>query len=291
MRNIIHLQDVRKAYGRKVILDRVSLDVPEGMVIGLLGKNGAGKTTLLKCLLGLFKVDAGKSLVFGDDSWHLSAGVKASIGYVPQGYRPYPWLQAGWLIEYTASFYPQWNSALTAKLVKDWGLDLGARVDTFSEGELQKLLIILALGHEPKLLVFDEPVASLDPVARREFLKMILDVVSERPCTILFSTHITSDLERVADTVAVLRAGRLDLCGGIDVLKESVKRIRFHCPAGVLPVLGDEGVINSYVSGQQAILTVRDYSDARRVSLEKISGARVEVEDLNLEEIFLEMNR
>ncbi len=291
MRNIIYLQDVSKGYGRKVVLDGVSLAVPEGMVIGLLGTNGAGKTTLLKCLLGLLKVDAGKASILGEDPWHLSAAVKAGIGYVPQGYRPYPWLQAGRLIEYTASFYPQWNTALAAQLVKDWKLDLSVRVDTLSEGELQKLLIILALGHEPPLLVFDEPVASLDPVARREFLKTILDVVAERPCTVLFSTHITSDLERIADTVAVLRAGTIDFCGGIDVLKESVKRVRLYCPTGVLPDMGQEGVINSYVRGQQAILTVRDYSDARRESLEKTFGALVDVEDLNLEEIFLEMNR
>ena len=172
MSNVIHCEDVKKAYGRKAVLNGVFLDVPEGSVIGLLGKNGAGKTTLLKCVLGLLKTDSGKMTVFGEGSWDLSNKAKALIGYVPQGYRPYPWLQAGRLIEYTASFYPHWNAALVDRLVREWDLDLATRVEVLSEGEMQKLLIILALGHEPELLVFDEPVASLDPVARRALLRV-----------------------------------------------------------------------------------------------------------------------
>lgn len=291
MRNVIQLEDVKKSYGPKAVLSGVSLDVPEGAVIGLLGKNGAGKSTLLKCLLGLLKADAGKMEVVGENSWDLSDKAKAAIGYVPQGYRPYPWLQAGRLIDYTASFYQHWNASLVSRLVKEWGLDLATRVDVFSEGEMQKLLIILALGHEPELLVFDEPVASLDPVARREFLKTILEVVSERKCTIFFSTHITSDLERVADTVAILRSGRIDLCGGLDDLKDQVKRIRLQCPTGVIPPLLMEGLVNSYLKGTQAVLTVRGYSESRREAIEKAFGVKVDVEDLNLEEIFLEMSR
>lgn len=291
MNNIIHAKQVKKAYGKKKVLDNLSLDIKEGSVIGLLGKNGAGKTTLLKCALGLLRVDDGTMSTLGEDPWHFSEEAKSRIGYVPQGFRPYPWLQAGRLIDHTASFYPRWNHALVDKLIREWEVDLGSKVGTLSEGEAQKLLIILALGHEPELLVFDEPVASLDPAARREFLKTILGIVSERRCTVFFSTHITSDLERVADTVALLKSGTIDFCGGLDELKDMVKRIRIHAKDGLAEKLGLPGVLSQQVQGNEGVLTVRGFSEASRSMLASSVGGMVEVEDLNLEEIFLEMTR
>ncbi len=291
MSNIINAQGVIKAYGKKKVLNGVDLKVGPGSVIGLLGRNGAGKTTLLKSVLGLLRADQGTVTTLGENAWDLSAAAKSRIGYVPQGYRPYPWLQAGQLIEHTASFYPRWDGVLVTRLTEAWGIDPAARVGTLSEGEAQKLAIILALGHRPDLLVFDEPVASLDPSARRDFLKIILGVVAERPCTVFFSTHITSDLERVADAVAVLKSGVIDYCGGLDELKDMVKRLRVRVPGGVPADLVGVGVLARRVHGDEGIFTVRGFSEPLRALIEQNSGARIEVEDLNLEEIFLEMTR
>jgi ABC-2 type transport system ATP-binding protein len=286
----IGLNEVKKSYRERAVLRGLTLKVPHGSVFGLLGKNGAGKTTLLKCAVGLLKADQGELCTLGEDPWRLSEAVKERIGFVPQGYRPYPWISAGKLIDFTASFYPRWNVPLVDKLVNDWGVDRGARVGTLSEGELQKLLIILALGHEPELLVFDEPVASLDPASRRDFLKTILDTVSTRKCTVFLSTHITSDLERVADMVGVMKAGQIDFCGGLDDLKDAVKRVRVFGLKDPSAALAIEGVLFRQVTGVEGILTVRGFNEAAKKTLEKAAD-KVVIEDLNLEEIFLEMNR
>ncbi len=291
MSSAISLEKVTKSYAQRVVLDDLSVEIPEGSVVGLLGKNGAGKTTLLKCVLGLLRIDRGVIKTMGEAPWTMRDVVKARIGYVPQGYRPYPWLQAGRLIEYTASFYPHWNNVLVSKLVHDWEVDLSSRVGVLSEGELQKLLIILALGHEPELLVFDEPVASLDPAARRQFLRTVLDVLTQRAVTVFFSTHITSDLERVADTVGVLKKGRIDFFGGLDELKEVVKRVKVRGKKPLTDDLKLEGVLGRQVSGGEAVLTIRGFNAEKHRTLEKYSGGTVEVEDLNLEEIFLEISR
>ncbi len=286
----IEIKEVKKSYREKEILRGLSLKVPFGSVFGLLGKNGAGKTTLIKCAVGLLRPEHGEILTLGEDAWSLSAALKARVGFVPQGYRPYPWISAGKLIDFTASFYPVWNVSLVDRLVREWGVDRNAGIGTLSEGELQKLLIILALGHEPELLIFDEPVASLDPASRRDFLKTILDIVSSRKCTVFLSTHITSDLERVADMVGVMKAGEIDFCGGLDDLKEDVKRVRLFGIKDPTEVSEVAGLLSRKVTGTEAILTVRGFNDALKASLQGIAD-KVAVEDLDLEEIFLEMNK
>jgi ABC-2 type transport system ATP-binding protein len=285
------MQGVTKRFRDKYVLKELDLVIPKGSVFGLLGKNGAGKTTLIKCLLGLMRPQAGTISVLGDDPWNFKDTTKANVGYVPQTDRVYPWLTVRQLIDYTASFYPRWNQALVRRLLTEWELDERERVGVLSEGQAQKLLIILSLGHEPELLVFDEPVASLDPAARRQFLKTILEIVANRECTIFFSTHITSDLERVADRVALLKNSRIDFCGGLDELKDEVKRLRLTTPRGEFANLYFEGLIHCEKTAEGAIISVRGFNEELKWKLENTYNARVEVEDLNLEEIFLEMNR
>ena len=147
--------------------------------------------------------------MLGEDSWTLSAEAKARIGYVPQVVNLYPWMKVRHLIDYTAAFYPNWNHDLVARLTKEWDIPRDDRIGPLSVGQLQKVAILLALGHEPELLILDEPAASLDPLARRQFLQMIIDLAEPGKRTVLFSTHITSDLERVADRVAILKSGRI----------------------------------------------------------------------------------
>jgi ABC-2 type transport system ATP-binding protein len=134
------------------------------------------------------------------------------------------------LINYTASFYAHWSDQLVSRLAIEWSIPREEKVGNLSVGTLQKLAIVLALGHEPELLVLDEPAASLDPGARRDFLRTLLDIAVDGKRTIVFSTHITSDLERVADRVAILRAGRITYDGELDQLKDSVKRLHVTSP-------------------------------------------------------------
>ncbi|MGD0384169.1 MAG: ABC transporter ATP-binding protein, partial [Thermoguttaceae bacterium] len=219
---VISAQQVYRRFGDKEVLRGVDLTIPRGSVVGLLGKNAAGKSTLIKCLLGLLRINAGNLQVFNDDSWSLSAARKARLGYVPQEISLYSWMRVSQIIQYTAAFYPKWNWDLSDHLVSQWELPPKDRVGPLSAGQIQKLALVLALGHEPDLLVLDEPLASLDPIARRDFLRTILDIAQSENRTVLFSTHITTDLERVADRVAILRDGQIVFHDELDVLKDSV---------------------------------------------------------------------
>ncbi|MHB1035661.1 MAG: ABC transporter ATP-binding protein [Pirellulales bacterium] len=216
----IELRGIVKSYGKKQVLTGLDLAVPKGSVLGLLGTNGSGKTTLIKCALGLIRPQEGEARLLGEKSWTLSAEAKMRIGYVPQVVNLYSWMKVRHLIDYTAAFYPNWNHELIAKLMTEWAIAANDRLGPLSVGQLQKVAIMLALGHAPDLLILDEPAASLDPLARRQFLQMIIDLAEPGKRTVLFSTHITSDLERVADRVAILKSGRIAWQGLLEDLKE-----------------------------------------------------------------------
>jgi ABC-2 type transport system ATP-binding protein len=286
----LQLRGVRKTYGDKAALDGVDLTIPAGSVVGLLGQNAAGKTTLLKAALGLVRATAGEATIFGEPAWDLSAATKAKLGYVPQVITLYPWMRVRQLVNYTASFYPHWNEDLTAKLLADWQVDRNDKVGLLSVGTLQKLALILALGPEPELLVLDEPAASLDPAARRDFLRALLDIATDGRRTVLFSTHITSDLERVADRVAILRAGQIVYHGGLDELKDSVKRLHVQSNSPLPPTFTVPGAVQLKVAGNEALVSVRDASPQVVEEIRRHYAATVGVQDLNLEDIFLELH-
>lgn len=288
--SVVRIDDLHKHFGPNHVLRGVDMALESGTVLGLLGQNGSGKSTLLKCSLGLLRPTGGSVSVMGDDAWDLSAETKARLGYVPQEAVSYPWMRIRQVIAYTAAFYPTWNQPLVDELCRRWRLPLEERVGPLSVGQLQTLAIVLALGHEPELLVLDEPVASLDPTARREFLRTILEIIDDPRRTVLFSTHITSDLERVAGRVAILREGRIAFHGELDELKDRVKRLRIVA-AGDLPAsFAVPGALQAEVDGSIATATVGNFTEELVDGLRRNWQADVAVQDLNLEEIFVAMH-
>jgi ABC-2 type transport system ATP-binding protein len=285
----LQVEAVSKRYDHKRVLDSLTLQVPTGSVLGLLGKNGQGKTTLLKCALGLVRPDSGVVTVLHEPASDLSAAAKARIGYVPQEITLYPWMRASQLVDYMSAFYPTWNAALVTKLMSEWELNPQDRVGKMSVGTRQKLAIILALAHEPDLLILDEPAASLDPSARREFLKAVLSIAAEGNRTVVFSTHITSDLERVANRVAILRNGTIAFDGELDELKDSIKRLHLSSSRALPLALDVPGAVRVKVDGNEALLSVRNVSEQMLEDLRRQHDASVRVEDLNLEDIFVEV--
>jgi ABC-2 type transport system ATP-binding protein len=286
----IDIAELEKSYDQKPVLRGVDLRIPRGAVVGLMGMNGSGKSTLIKCLLGLVRPDGGSARIFGDDSRNLSPEVKGRLGYVPQVVHQLDWMKVRHLIQYTATFYPNWNDRWTSELVERWRVPLDQRVQTLSTGQLQTLAIVLALGHRPDLMVLDEPVASLDPVARRDFLRSILELARDGNRTVLFSTHISSDLERVATHVAILHAGRIASYSELDELKDRVKRLRMRASDDLPYELEIPGLLTSKVEGRSALATVSAVTPELIDDLADRYGAEVRVEDLNLEEIFVELN-
>jgi ABC-2 type transport system ATP-binding protein len=288
-RPAIHCVGVTKVYADKNVLNGLDLTIPAGSVVGLLGKNGAGKTTLLKCLLGLVRTDAGTIRILNEHPALLSADAKSRLGYVPQTVSLYGWMRIRQLLDYTAAFYPRWNWTLVDTLLQRFELNATAKVGTLSVGTTQKLAIILALAHEPELLILDEPAASLDPIARREFLSAILEIAVDGRRTVLFSTHITSDLERVADSVAILKNGRIIYHDALDHLKDSIKRLHVSAPNPLPATLNIPGRLDSRPHGTEACLTIHGNIPETIAQLERDYNATVRVENLNLEDILLEM--
>lgn len=285
---VLSLADVTKSFGNKTVLDKLDFDVAEGTIVGLLGKNGSGKTTLLKCALGLLKPQVGEVHVFGEPAWTLSGNVKGMIGYVPQTPALYPWMRVRQVIDYQASFYPRWNDALIDRLLDEWHLNPSEKVGPLSVGQQQKLAILLAIGHEPRLLVLDEPASALDPEARRSFVRTLLEIVAPDR-TVLFSTHITSDLERVADRIAILERGRIAMYEDLDRLKERVKRLHITSRETLPAEFAIPGALRQERNGSEARVSVRDVSNELVEHIADRWSVSVDVEDLSLEDIFLEV--
>lgn len=219
---IISCRKLKKNFGKTGVLRGIDLQIPEGSIVGLIGTNGAGKSTLIKCLLGLLRISSGTATVCGDDPWELSANTKNKLGYVPQVVKLYSWMRVSQVIEYTGTFYENWDRARCDELLELWELDESKWIKTLSGGQLQRLALILALGHRPSLLILDEPASSLDPVGRRSFLRSLLEMNADDGQTVLFSTHITSDLERVASHVAFIDDGKVQFFGELEELKDRV---------------------------------------------------------------------
>jgi ABC-2 type transport system ATP-binding protein len=290
---VIHVHGLEKSYGRfrqKLVLKGVDLAVSPGTVMGLVGTNGEGKSTLIKCLLGLLKPTGGEMRVFGEDPWDLSPATKARIGYVPQEPALLPWMTVRQQLAYAAAFYPNWDNEFAADLICQWKLPWDERVGPLSLGQKQKVAIVLALAHRPELLILDEPVASLDPVARRKFLESLMQATADGERTVLFSTHITSDLERIASHVAILTDGRIAVCEELDQLKDRVKRLRILAGQELPRSFAVGGALRTEINGRSALVAMATVEDGLVEELRARWNADVSVEDLNLEEIFMEMH-
>jgi ABC-2 type transport system ATP-binding protein len=291
MTSTVAASSLGKAFGAKQVLRDISFEVSPGDVIGVLGKNGAGKTTLLEVMLGFTPPTSGGIQVFGHESMHLPGDIKSRVGFVPQQDELLDQLTVRDQLRVIASFYPHWDSALIDRLCTEWGVELDARIKGMSVGERQKLSILLAFGHQPALLILDEPVASLDPIARRQFLEQLLTISTDGQRAIVFSSHIVSDIERLANRIWILKEGRLDWQGDLDSLKESIVRLHIRGPGAELPQLSIPGVINIRRDGAFATAVVRDWTPEAQEMLETSASVQIEVEALGLEEIFVELHR
>ncbi|WP_437192638.1 ABC transporter ATP-binding protein [Planctomicrobium sp. SH527] len=289
-RPIVRTLDLQEHFGKQNVLRGINLEILQGQVVGLIGTNGSGKSTLIKCLLGLLKRSSGQSFLFDEDSWDLTPNTKARLGYVSQEFQIFPWMKVQQVCDYTGAFYEHWNYAHVKQLLSEWSLPSEKRVSTLSVGQRQKLAVILAMGHQPELLILDEPVASLDPVARRQFLQSLIEFTADGDNTVLFSTHITSDLERIASHVAFLSEGTLGYYGELDQLKDNCKRLRIHAFAPLPDDLRLPKTLRSEIDGTHGLITVAEFQPELRPLLAEQYQAQVNVEDLNLEEIFLELN-
>jgi len=199
--------DVR--FGRRRVLERLDFELVRGSVTALVGSNGAGKSTLLRVLVGALEPDAGSTCVLGLDPARDGARVRARVGYVPERFDVAERTRAWEWLEFVARFYPTWNRNEQQRLCELLALDLAPRVAELSKGARAKLALVTALAHEPELLLLDEPFSGLDVGARRAVASAVLGHLRDAGRTVLLVSHSVVDLERVADRVALLEAGRI----------------------------------------------------------------------------------
>ncbi|TDK29583.1 ABC transporter ATP-binding protein [Luteimonas terrae] len=278
-----------KQYDQTGVLKGVSLAVEPGTVLGLIGRNGAGKSTLIRAMLGLIEPDAGTATVWGESALRMGDAVKERLGYVPQQPEAMAWLQVGEMLDFIGRFYPRWNAAYVDATLERWQLPRNRLLAKLSPGERQRVAIIRALASQPELLVLDEPASALDPVGRRELLREIASRAGDSGTTVLFSTHIVSDLERVASHVAFLHEGRLLLHSELDSLKE--RNLRLHVPEAVAAQLREDvpGEVSRrpHPYGGLSITVLRG-EGAPWPDLVQVPGVRAEA--LPLEDLFIEVS-
>ncbi|MEI7036250.1 ABC transporter ATP-binding protein [Fulvimonas yonginensis] len=286
---LLCVRGLRKAFERREVLRGVDWEVLAGRVIGLLGRNGAGKTTLLRCLLGLSPVDGGSVELFGAPMVEPGGTRMHRVGFVPQSFDLFPWMKVRAYLDFTAAFYARWNHALAARLLGEWQLDPGQKIGQLSQGQRQKLAIVRAIAPEPDLLVLDEPVASLDPQARRAFMAELLALMRAPDKTVIFSTHITADLERADADIALLRDGRIQFTRPLAELKARLCHAVLSRPAGWAQLPTVDGALKLRVAGERLHLLLEDVPPERLHQLAKDLDASLRIEMPTLEDLFVEL--
>lgn len=293
---LVSLDDVVKTYGTARALDGMSFAFGAGETVALLGPNGAGKTTLIGCLLGFLLPSSGSLRVFGTEAAALDAGQRGRIGFVPQAMTGFAGFNAGELIDYLARFQVPalgafGTAAFDARLA-DWAqLPMGTRVRSLSGGQRQRLSIILALRHAPDLLVLDEPVASLDPQARHDFMALLAEYRDRTGAAVLISSHILSDLERISTRAVFVARGRVVHDTPVARFRDGTRLLR--CPPEQIAALRAAlagpaiSVLRETPSGA---LLVDGWQPGAEAAL-RVAGLTVEIDAPDLEAAFLEMTR
>ena len=234
---VIQIQSLSRRFGKKQALDDVSLEVNAGCVFGLVGENGAGKTTLLKHILGLLRPSTGNVRVFNLDPVADPELVLSRIGFLSEDRDMPEWMQIQQLLTFQASFFPNWDQAYANELIEMFELTPKQRITGLSRGQRARVGLLLAIAHRPELLVLDEPSSGLDPVVRRDILAAIIRTVADEGRTVLFSSHLLDEVQRVSDHVAMLHNGELLLSDRLDAVLAQHSRwtVRFPQPVSDPP--------------------------------------------------------
>jgi ABC-2 type transport system ATP-binding protein len=277
--------------GGVVAVSGLDLHVERGAVYGLMGRNGAGKTTTLRLLMGLLQPDQGAARLLGKDLSSAPHALRARVAYVSQAQQLPGWMTLAELCRYVSHFYDQWNEKLAADIARRWALPKNRPIGQLSGGEQRKVAILLALSPQPEVLLLDEPAAGLDAMARRELVDELISLISRGDgCTVLFSTHIISDLERIAEVIGIMDRGRLLISAQLDELQSSMRRIQIIFPGDSPPRnFTLPGSLRCETSGAVFTAIARLPDTQHLDSLRRLPGVRVQVFPLGLEDIFIEM--
>jgi len=281
----VEFEGVSKTYPH-FTLDGIDLELPTGSVMGFIGANGAGKSTTIRILMGLVHQDAGRVTVLGHAMPQEQAAAKLDIGFVSEDMRLYGSATLRWHMEFMESIYPKWDGSFAEKLMGRFDLKPQQKIKGLSHGQRVKAALLLALARRPRLLVLDEPTTGLDPVARKEVLGELMEVLADEDRTILFSSHNTQDVEQISDEITFIDRGKIIDSDNKEIFLDHWRRLRLVLPRDIaVPHL--PGVIDVGGSSRLPVLTTNRF-DPAMLSVCQDLGATVQAVDcMTLEEIFV----
>lgn len=287
----IVIENLVKYYEGRCVLDGISLEVPRGCIYGLLGRNGSGKTTIIRILLGLEPPTRGRTELLGQDSTRLSAHTHGRIGYVAEGHNLIQNYKVKRLVGLCKGLALHWNEEFFRHLVATFRLPMNRKVKELSAGMRAELNLALAMAIDPELLILDDPTLGLDTIARRQFLELAIDLIQKQNRTILFSSHILADVERIADRIGIIVAGKLVVDCEQDALKSRVKKLQVLFAALPPDDLYITEIINQRTEGREMVLTVANWNEQKQAILETFKPTSCTELPMTLEDIFIECSR
>lgn len=290
MSEVISVKNVSKRFGKKTVLDKVSMNVPSGVVFALLGENGAGKSTLIRSMLGYMKLNSGSISVCGMDPLKQPLELRRRVGYVSDAPSLYEWMtvaQAGW---YVSGFYPEGFLKSFGERINAFQLPHDTKIRDLSKGMRAKVALSLAMSFDPELLILDEPTSGLDPLVRRSFLESMIDRAAAGQ-TVFLSSHQIHEVERVADWVAILHQGQLQIVAPLEELKNSVTMLDLSLRDTLLALpneMEQMQVLHQTQTGRTLHMMVRGFTPAIENALSNHSNCfEIKAMRPNLEELYL----
>jgi ABC-2 type transport system ATP-binding protein len=292
MTHAISTAQLTKYYGPRCVVNGLNLSVPMGTVYGFLGRNGAGKSTTIKMLMGMVQPDCGSVELLGHELAALPPAVRGRIAYLAEGHPLFGWMTVAQAVSFHRSFYPErWNQRLLDQILEHFEISPRSKLSRLSNGQRANVALSLAVAPDPDLLILDDPTLGLDTVARRDFLMSMIHLVQRRGRTILFSSHILADVERVADRIGILVDGVLRVDCPTEHFKESVSKVVLEF-AGKPPAFpGCSGLVQAWEVGRRLELVIVNFGADQRQVIESLSPLAWDVVGLNLEDAFVDYTR
>jgi len=289
--NVIKVQNLVKYFDGRCVLDGINFAVPQGCIYGLLGRNGAGKTTIIRILLGLEPPTRGRTCLLESESASLPAKIRGRIGCVAEGHNLIQSYKVSRLIKLCKDLCLQWNDEFFNHLIETFRLPTDRRVRELSIGMRAQLNLSLAMAIDPELLILDDPTLGLDTVARRQFLELAIEIIQKQGRTILFCSHILSDVERIADRIGILAAGKLVVDCPLEQLKDRVRKLRVIFPVSAPANLYLTEIINRQVQGREMVITIANWNKQKQTILDTFKPSSCTEIPMSLEDIFIECTR
>ncbi|MFV0442723.1 MAG: ABC transporter ATP-binding protein [Planctomycetaceae bacterium] len=287
----IETRGLTRYYGNRPVVHDLNLKVPVGCVYGFLGRNGTGKSTTIKMLTGMVQPDAGEMFVLGEPVATMPPETRGRIAYVAEGHPLYRMMTIRQIEQFSKAFYPHWNGDLFGQVLEHFELSPKKRIWWLSRGQRAQVALALAVAPDPELLILDDPTLGLDTVVRRDFLESMIQIIQRQGRTILFSSHMLGDVERVADRIGILVDGVLRVDCPTEHFKSAVKKLVLTFDGPSKPWPTTTGIVSDVAIGNRRELVIANYSDEQYETAKSLGPSVIDVVELNLEDAFIEYTR